>query len=73
MQLLTQFYKSLTQIVTQANKQQLVSWSKFMDILTQQELNGNPDVTDFMIIHMLEGSTGLDALNFKKLQELLPQ
>ena len=69
--MLSKYYKSLSQIISQKNKQLIIPWGKFIDVLNQQELNSSPEQTDFMIMHMLEGSAGLTALSFKKLQDLV--
>ena len=69
--MLSKYYKSLSQIISQTNKQLIIPWGKFIDVLNQQELNSSPEQTDFLITHMLEGSAGLTALSFKKLQDLV--
>jgi hypothetical protein len=37
--MIKQYHKTLGQAISQVNKQQLISWVKFIDILNQQELN----------------------------------
>lgn len=69
--MLRQYFKSLSQVVSQTNKQLTLSCSKFVEVLNQLELSSSPELTDFMIMHMLEGSAGLNALSLKKLQELV--
>ena len=69
--MLTKYHKTLTQAVSQVNKQQVIAMNKFIEILNQQELNMGTNYNDFMVMNMLEGSKDLSTLSFKKLLSLV--
>lgn len=70
--MLTKYNITLSQVISQYNRQMILNQNKFIDILEEQELNMGPEYNDFMISEMLKSSSDISQLNFKSLLTLIP-
>ena len=71
-QMLSKYSVTLTQVVSQHNKQMVLTQKKFLDILAEQELDMGAEYNDFMMAHMLKGSPDINQMSFRELLTLVP-